>query len=162
MSEGLGTLGYTKVGTLGTLGYVEEGVVIDDPISPAADNLFFKNDLFVNEIRNKVALVPIIYKRNNTSLSISATPAMTVFRYTDRNRISQRKQSRDYIINVSDLIFDEIFSLPQEGDLIIEDTERERFEYEVGAWNGEPLWLYSGAYRQAFRIHTKLIDREDI
>ncbi len=162
MSEALGTLGYTKTGTLGNLGYVEEGVIVENPVNPAANNLFFKADLFVNAKRNQVALVPIVYKRNNTSLAISATPAMTVFRYVDRNRISQRKQSRDYIINVTDLIFNEVAVRPEEGDIIIEDTERERFTYEVGAWNGEPLWLYSGAYRQGFRIHTKLIDREDI
>ena len=164
MTSGIATGGLTALGTLGSSGIVEEAVPFADPVNPTEQktNLFYQADLFVNKIRNEVALIPITYKRGALEIEICATPAMTVFRYTDAHRISIRKESRDYIINVSDLIFGAVMVIPEPTDIIIEETLLERFTYEVGAWNGEPSWKYSGAYRQGFRVHTKLIDKEDI
>ncbi len=160
MSDALASHGYTLLDSMGVNGYLDPAVAAD-PVVPKT-NLFRKADLFVNQKRNQVALVAINYVRGGELLKICATPAMTVFRYTDRNMISQRKEVRDYIINVDDLVLGGEKVQPRKGDKITEESEFEEFDYEVGAYNGEPVWLHSGAYRQAYRIHTKLIDSEGI
>jgi len=148
---------------LATNGYVECGQFVEIPIPTVKQtNLFKKSELFVNERRSKYGVVDITYVRDVVEIPLCATPAKTIFVYVDRNMISQRKESRDYLVNVSDLVISNIAVKPVQGDLIFEDVDGVRFTYEVGAFNGEPDWRYSGTYRTAFRIHSKLIDEETI
>lgn len=148
---------------LATNGYVECGVFVEVPPTPTTKglNLFKWSEQFVHERRTKYATVELIYVQNgDVSDTICGSPAKTTFVYFDRFNISQRKESRDYIINVPDLKVLGIKVKPKEGDLIREDVDGVRFTYRVGAFNNEPDYRYSGRYRTAFRIHSKLIKEE--
>lgn len=164
MSENIATGGFAAPQTIGTGGIVNPDGQVDDPVNPQSSkgNMFLIADTYVNDTRNSYAVVPIIYKRENTEISTCATPARTVFKYQDRFNITQRKDVRDYIMNVNDIVINNEAVVPEKGDIIIEDTEFQRFCYEVQAFNQEPEWQYSGAFRLAIRIHTKKIDEEDI
>lgn len=148
-------------------GYIEEGVFKEDPIPPTdkQPNLFKRAEIFVNRMRSIHAVVDITYVRGGLGgdeVVTCATPAMTTFVYTDEHNMSQRKQSRDYLISVEDLDFGGDVFKPEKGDFIYEDVDATRFTYEVGAFNNEPDWRYSGIYRQHLRIHSKLIEEEII
>ena len=151
--------------TVGTDGVLERPDLDFVPVTPVpgANNLFFQAEKFANAVRNQVALVPISYERDGVLIpTLNATPGRTVFVYTDQFNQSQRKESRDFLINAVDLVFGDVIREPLDGDIIVEDTLTQRFTYEVGAWNGEPHWRYSGIYRQVVRVHTKLVKKEGI
>jgi len=145
---------------LATNGYVEGGV-FKEISTGKQPNLFKRAEIFVNRMRSIHSVVAITYVKGGLGgdeIETCATPAMTTFVYTDENNMSQRKQSRDYLLNTIDLQFAAINFKPVKGDLIFEDVDGIRFTYEVGAFNSEPDWRYSGIYRQALRIHSKKID----
>jgi len=96
--------------------------------------------------------IPIIYRRGDASAAITATVGKTVFKVTDDYGRYQHIESRDYLVNASELILEGQSILPQSGD----EIEENGFIYEVMAPNGEPEWRYSDSYRQCLRIHTKL------
>jgi len=126
-------------------------------------NLFKKGEQHLHKQLNIHGTVDLIYVRDGTESDvILGTPGKTPFVYFDRHGISQRIESRDYIINVADLIVNSVNIKPKEGDLIFEDVDGTRFTYRVSSPGKEPDWRYSGHYRVAFRIHTKLIKEEVI
>lgn len=163
MTLDLATNGYLNPESLPVNGYFDIGISVINP-QTTKTNLFRDMEIFVNEKRNEVALIPITYTINDTDeiISMFATPAMTVYRYNDRNNASIRKEVRDFLINVSDAVTSEnVRWTPAVGDIIQESTGIAEFFYEVSAFNKEPHVKFSGFYRQAYRIHTKRIDRED-
>jgi len=97
--------------------------------------------------------IPIIYRRGNASAAITATIGKTVFKVIDDYGRYQHIESRDYLVNASDLVLNGQAIQPQSGD----EIEDSGFVYEVMAPNGEPEWRYSDSYRQCCRIHTKFI-----
>lgn len=101
--------------------------------------------------RRKHFSLPIIYRRGDASAAITATVGKTVFKVSDDYGRFQYIESRDYLINVSDLVLDGNTVLPKAGD----EIEESGFVYEVMAPNHEPEWRYSDSYRQCLRIHTK-------
>jgi len=161
-SIGLATSGLLDAPSLGSSGYVDEGVVIDNP-QEEKTNLFRDADLFVNAQRNASAQVPLVYIRLEDGIEIETCGSihMTVFRFNNRFNQSIRYEGRDFIFNTSDLLTDDVRFVPAKGDLIYEDTILARFIYEVSSINDEPVYKYSGAYRQGIRVHTKMIDKED-
>ncbi len=164
MSTAIATSGNGVLGTLGSNGYVQEGVPFENPIDPVAvkKNRFLRAEKWVSKRRSETSEVPITYSQEGNLISLCATPGKTIFRYTDDHGMSQRKQSRDYLISVSDAVINDVLIRPKDGDIIVEETLLERYTYEVGAFNGEPHFRFSGTYRQTFRVHTKLVNREDI
>lgn len=151
---------------LATDGYVECGVFAESgplPTPTKQKNLFKEAEQMVNAIRTEYGTVEIIYEQNEVeSETLCATPAKTVFVYFDRHNISQRKESRDYLLNVTDLIVATVRVKPKEGDLIHEVVDSVRYTYRVSSPGKEPDWRYSGHYRTAYRIHSKLIKEEVI
>lgn len=148
---------------LATNGYVECGVFTEMPPVPTDKQLnrFKWAEQYVHATRTIHGAIEFLYVQNgDESELICGSPAKTTFVYFDKFNISQRKESRDYIVNVKDLKVLGINIKPKEGDLIYEDVDGVRFTYRVGAFNGEPDYRYSGVYRTAFRIHSKLIKEE--
>ena len=149
---------------LATNGYVEQGFFQEIPVVPSTKkkNLLKWGEQYVTSVLSMYSQVDIIFVRNGVQTALCATPAMTTFSYTDRHQISQRKQTRDYLMPTADLIVNAVNIKPAEGDQIWEEIDGVRYKYELGAYNNEPLWRYSGAYRQELRMHTKYIDEEVI
>jgi len=152
---------------LATNGYVEEGVFKVIPIAPPTKqkNLMKEVEQYIIGELAVHAAVDITYVKGGVGgdeVTTCATPAMTMFVYTDDLGTSFRKQSRDYLIQTTDLDFGgEIFK-PESGDLILEQVGAILYTYEVGAFNNEPDWRYSGQYREHLRIHAKLIREETV
>lgn len=130
-----------------------------DPI-PSAVNCFKDAEEFVHETRTANATVAIIIERNGVTQNTIGTPGMTPFKWQNNQNITIRQESRDYIVNIDDYRFNAVAVKPQKGDKITETVDGTKYTYEVLPFNKEPVWLYSGTYRTAYRIHTKQINRE--
>ena len=107
--------------------------------------------------RREHLTIPIIYRREESTVALPATVGKTVFKVVDDYGRYQHIESRDYLIHAADLIMNGHVILPQSGD----EIEENGFVYEVMAPNGEPEWRYSDSYRQCCRIHTKLTGKTE-
>ena len=103
--------------------------------------------------RHAYLTVDVEYQRDAVRLPLRATIGKTVFEVTDDYDRLVRIESRDFLIRVNDLIFDDQVVTPGPGDLIHEGN----FVYEVMSPPGEPEWRYSDVNRQTIRVHTKQV-----
>ena len=148
---------------LATNGYVENGQFTEIPIVTTKQTNRFKwMEAWVNKTRSIHDVVDITYIQGGVSESLCGSVAKTTFVYMDNNFVTQRKESRDFIINVADMLISTVPVKPQKGDLIYEDVDGIRYTYEVGAYNNEPPWRFAGVHRTAFRIHSKIIKEETL
>jgi len=107
----------------------------------------------------------IAYRRDgSTDASITARVGQTAFKYTDSSGATIRTITRDFIIDVDDLVLDGTRAEPRVGDEIIEDDTDGlvRRTYMVTSVNSEPAWKWSGQHRTSVRIHTLETDSENI
>lgn len=72
-----------------------------------------------------------------------------------------RMEIRDYLIDSADLKLDGQPTLPERGDLIIENEDGKNFTYEVLPIGNQRAWRYSDPFHLKLRIHTKLITTEE-
>lgn len=129
------------------------------PVPASATNMFKKSEIFVNNKRNEVALVDIALVRAGDSRDLTGTPDLTIFKYQDKHGNTVREQSRDYIIDIADYRTDTAELTPAKFDQIVETVDGVTYTYEVSSFNGEPHYIETGAYRTAYRVHTKLVKK---
>ena len=96
------------------------------------------------------------WKRGANSSQFVATLGRSTFESAGQNGVTERWESRDYIVRVADLPYGE----PQRGDVIVEELNGESYFYEVAAPRGVPLFHYADAFQNAIRVHTKQSDRD--
>lgn len=96
------------------------------------------------------------WKRGANSSQFAATLGRSTFESAGQNGVTERWESRDYIVRVADLPYGE----PQRGDVIVEELNGESYFYEVAAPRGVPLFHYADAFQNAIRVHTKQSDRD--
>ena len=118
-------------------------------------NLLKDSSDWLEGMRTKYTTREIVYKRDGVSVALLASVGKTVFSISRDQGGFERYESRDYLILASDLILDGTETLPQRGDLILEDNH----VYEVLVPGNEPCFRYSDLYRKSLRIHTKLVGR---
>ncbi len=111
------------------------------------------------------------YKRAGTGNATFPVPAVvgrTVFDVDEGYGQITRFESRDFLINKSDLIgpgFNED-DMPTRGDRVMETVtetslgETVVYTYEVMAPSGQAVWEYADAFRNLIRVHTKLVDQQ--
>lgn len=110
----------------------------------------------------KFASQPITYRRGTTDIYITATVGMTNFAQTNEFGLEIRTKTRDFIIDVADLVIDGALVEPLTTDRIIEaQSNGENYTYEPHAPNGEPAFRHADNYRKQFRIHTIFYDKTD-
>ena len=90
----------------------------------------------------KVRWIP----RHGAERELEAVVGRTVFRAEDEYGMTVRTESRDFIVTAGQMPEE-----PLKGDSVV----WEGTVYEVLAPDGEPVWRWSDAYRNARRIHTK-------
>ena len=101
----------------------------------------------------------ITYRRKNGgSVTVTATIGQTTHDTAGDFGTILTWQSRDYLINVADLVVNGQTITPQRGDKIVETAGSVEHTYEVMGDNDLPAWRFSGPYRNKFRIHTKQIN----
>lgn len=117
-------------------------------------DLLEKASAWLQDQRARFLSRTVLYQRGTESVELAATIGRTTFEQADEFGIVHRHESRDYIVQASDLAF-----LPRAGDRIREQVGDQTFVYEVMApkQTGECPWRFSDAYRRTLRIHTKLI-----
>lgn len=96
------------------------------------------------------------WKRGANSSQFVATLGRSTFESAGQNGVTERWESRDYIVRVADLPYGE----PQRGDVIVEELNGESYFYEVAAPRGVPLFHYADAFQNSIRVHTKQSDRD--
>jgi len=106
------------------------------------------------------ATVEVVYGQGAEQVAVKATIGRTLFELGDQYGIVQKVESRDYLIQATDLILSGGAVLPQRGDRIRETQGGKTFVYEVMAPGKEPPWRYSDPYRKLLRIHAKHVDTE--
>jgi hypothetical protein len=118
-------------------------------------NLLETGAVWLESMRTKYLSKSVMYCRGGESVILPATIGRTVFEVERETGAYEPYESRDFLINASDLILSGEPVLPVRGDLIKETAEGKVYEYEVMAPGSEPCWRWSDAYRHTLRIHTK-------
>lgn len=147
-----------------TFGYIQGCPLSAIPTPTKEFNMFEWSDNFVNENRNAVGQVQILIVRQGAinPTDTFGTPGFSKWWIMEDGRVTQKRQSRDFLINTKDYAIDAAVVPPKRGDQIHEISldESIKYIYEVNSFNGEPSWRYSGTYRHAVRVHTKFLDKE--
>lgn len=103
----------------------------------------------------------IIYRRGEVESTVTATIGKTMADQDTGDGLVLRMEIRDYLIDSADLQLDGQPTLPERGDLIIENDDGKNFTYEVLPIGNQRAWRYSDPFRLKLRIHTKLITTEE-
>jgi hypothetical protein len=117
---------------------------------------------WLEEVRSQNLACTVTYQRGDQCAEMPATVGKTIFRLDAGYGVTERYESRDYLVLTRDLVLNGAPILPQSGDRIRETDGSKVFVYEVMAPGGEPHYRYSDGYRKTLRIHTKLIATEDL
>ena len=124
------------------------------------DDLLRWGSDWLEEQRNALMAKPVTYVRGGESTDLAASIGKTVFRIDKGYGVTERYESRDFLILSRDLVVGGTPTLPQRGDRIREADGNLVFVYEVMAPGNEPHFRYSDAYRKTLRIHAKLVSTE--
>ena len=74
----------------------------------------------------------ITYRRGEVESIVTATIGKTMADQDTGDGLVLRMEIRDYLIDLADLKLDGQPTLPERGDLIIENDDGKNFTYEVG------------------------------
>jgi len=109
--------------------------------------------------RKRLNGLEVLYKRGAFTCSPIATIGTTRRDQQSADGLISKKQVRDFLIDVADLVLDGAAVEPQRDD-VIEETDGETvFVYWVQSPGGsEPAWRYSDRHRITWRIHGQLIE----
>jgi hypothetical protein len=100
----------------------------------------------------------VTYIRGELSVAVEATHGRTEFGLSEEQPVWQSWQSRDFIIDRADMLFDGVPFTPMRGDVIEEsDGVGSVYRYEVMAPPGSDVWRFSDSYKNRIRVHTKQI-----
>lgn len=124
-------------------------------------NILAKASNWLERTRTRHATSPVRYLRGEESVEVPASIGKTVFRLDREYGVTERIESRDYLILVEDLVLDGTRTIPRSGDRIQEVDGDKLHLYEVMAPGGEPHYRFSDSYRLTYRIHTKFLRTED-
>lgn len=107
----------------------------------------------------------VIYCADNFEIPVTARVGSTVFRIDTDAQFNARVRSRDYLIDVRQLInpFSQEPFEPTEGHRIKETRGEVVHTYECMQFGPqEPGWRYSDTTEQEFRIHTKRVSQNPL
>lgn len=103
----------------------------------------------------------VTYSRGSGSTAdtadVDAVVDSTVFRVDNGFGVFIRVESRDYLIQASELAS---FTEPQRGDVILDTINSHVEKFEVMAPGAEDVYRYEDEFRKVFRIHTKHMGRQ--
>jgi hypothetical protein len=98
----------------------------------------------------------VSYTRSSETQPCLATVTQSTFETQTEMGVVERWESRDYIISYHELPF----PTPQRGDRITETLNNATVTYEVCAPRGAPVWQWADPYRNAVRVHTKIVSEQ--
>ena len=99
----------------------------------------------------------IAYVNGATATNVLATIGKSEFEVVGEGGVMERIESRDFIVATADLL-----QTPARGDQIRETVGDTVFVFEVMApVQSAPPWRWADAQRTAYRIHTRLVSKEN-
>ena len=101
--------------------------------------------------------VSVSYERGTQGLTLTATPSDRDFLSQNRDGLIEEVRGRDYLIAVTDLIFDEVAVLPERGDRI---RHEDGSQWEVLPLDSEQCFRIYGEPAKFLRVHTKRVVKE--
>jgi hypothetical protein len=107
---------------------------------------------------SNVAGTEITYARGNDWIRLTAVPGKTIFDSDETNNVVGEFRTRDYIIDASTLLLNDVLTTPLRGDLITEVINGITNVYEVNRPDGgnDQPWRYSDYGQSFIRVHTLL------
>ena len=126
-------------------------------------NILKQGAKFLNDQMHAHASLEVSYLRDGLPAEdIQARIGRTESDSIDNDGLVIQHKSRDFIIQVSDLVLDGSLATPQKGDRITEPDDDASLNhiYEVASENGGAVYTQGDAFRNSFRIHTKLLRTE--
>lgn len=102
----------------------------------------------------------VTYQRNDSAIAVRATRGRSEWEVTDEIGVLTRAESRDFLIDVADLVIDGEPAEPAVGDRVLDSVvpDDDSGVYEVAApASGLPPWKWADEHRITYRIHAKYI-----
>jgi len=104
---------------------------------------------------SEVAGVQIKYARGSNFVYLTAIPGRSNLSVQNDDQTSTWFRTRDYIVEVCDLVLNEVPVLPQRGDVITETVGNKLMTFKVGRPDGgDQHYQFSDTGRRRIRIHT--------
>lgn len=124
------------------------------------EDLLRQGSDWLEEMRTRFLARTVTYVRGSQTVDVAASIGKTAFRIDKGYGVTERIESRDFLVLSEDLVLGGVQALPLRGDRVREISGTQAFIYEVMAPGNEPHYRYSDAYRKTLRIHTKLVGTE--
>jgi hypothetical protein len=102
----------------------------------------------------------VTYVRGTDSVVVQATPGKTEFEQADAHGLKTISETRDYLIQVADLVVAGVQILPERGDQIRDTYGETVHVFEATPVGSEPPFRFADPYRTVLRIHVREIDTE--
>jgi len=119
--------------------------------------------LILSEILKDFASQTVTYARGYDSVDVPATFGAKLLKTHDQfGGVRMEWTDLDFIIPSAELKFGTELITPERDDLIYVSQGGQVQVYEVRPFGAEPPWRWSDPYLVNYRIHTKLIDTEDV
>lgn len=118
-------------------------------------NLLARALLRLPASHKKVAGVAVTYRRNHSSVEITAIPGFTNTEEQSVDGAVFSSITDDFLIEVTDLVLDGELTTPQRNDRI-DWGER---TFEVFSDGARRAYDYTDQYRTSYRVHTKEVHR---
>lgn len=96
----------------------------------------------------------VTYQRRGHRITIKATLGSTRMAYENEFGVRQYTETRDYLVEPSQISFDDIVSEPEEGDFIIDSG----ITYKVMPTGTDEAWRYTDRHHTMLRIHVGKVD----
>lgn len=110
----------------------------------------------------KLRGISVKYLRGNEEIDLTNVGRGSwIFRFQDELRTTKRLETRDYLIEVAQLVIDDEPIDPVIGDRIEETVCETKQTYEVVSPNNEGCSRFSDNTRTQIRVHTLLVGSED-
>ncbi len=97
----------------------------------------------------------VVYRRGSHTVTVKAAFGETRHDIVNPGGFQIEVHSRDFLIDVADLILNSVLVKPERGDEIeFTDTDGTRYTHSLMQLGNEPSWRYSDPHRIKYRIHT--------
>ena len=124
-------------------------------------NLLEQGSNWLEKKRHDYLSSPVNFVRGGESIPVNATLGRTEFDVSVDMGITEKYETRDFLVRREDLVILGERVNPKRGDRFHYHIEGQVFIYEVMAPGKEPVYRESDLFKKTLRIHTKLIEVQD-
>lgn len=101
-----------------------------------------------------------IHRGSLSTSDVTAEPVAMFYEVADSEGFLTTIQSRDFVIDVADYLFNATPVQPRAGDRIKESIAGTTHVYEAAPIGNKPVAEWEGSQKPQWRIHTKFVGTE--